>query len=96
MHAARSMSEQDTAVVKKRKGSTGTIIGQKLNTANVSNNRRQRTGTMKTMKAVERTAKNATRLWQHSVFERGIATADECIFWEAVSKCDDVVTADVY
>ena len=76
MHAARSMSEQDTAVVKTRNGSTGMIIGQKLNTANESNNRRQSTGTMKTKKAVVRTVENATRFWQHSVFERGIATAD--------------------
>ena len=52
------------------------MIGQKLNTANESNNRRQSTGTMKTKKAVVSTAKNARRLWQHSVFERGIATAD--------------------
>jgi len=45
------------------------MTGQKLNTANESNNRRQSTGTMKTKKAVVSTAKNAKS-------ERGIATAD--------------------
>ena len=64
------MSEHDTAVVKKRKGSTVMMTGQKLNTAKETSNRRQSTGTMKTKKAVDKTAKNGTRLRQHSVFER--------------------------